>query len=863
MFFKGLLHRMLRGVVAFAIALCLFWETAAPAALAQQIIPHPDAPFTGKTGLTYKDSEEVVPKLKIPQNFGVENPPNILLVMLDDVGYGQMQPFGSYGIKTPTMQKLADNGLRYTQFHTTALCAPTRAALLTGHNHHAAGTGIITRLATGFPGYDSEIPLNSAAFAETLQAYGYGTAWFGKTHNVPDAATSIAGPYDQWPTHMGFDYFYGFVGGDTDQFFPTLVENTSRLEAPAENADGSPYHLTTDMADHAISYIRESKAALPDKPFFVYFAPGATHAPHQVPQSYVEAYKDQFDEGWDVYRSETFAKQLELGVVPEGTQLTPMPEGVDFLPWSELNQNQQDVYANMMEVFAAFTTHTDEQVGRVIDAIEDLGEEEFNNTLIIYIAGDNGASSEGQIDGLLNEIAFFNQIDENFEDKVEVLEHNVPGDPLYLGGPMYFNHFPANWAWAMDTPLQWTKQAASHFGGVRNGMVISWPDRITDAGDVRYQFSHVTDIAPTIYEAIGIPAPVTINGVTQKPLEGASLVYTFEDGDDLSAVNAPTKHNTQYFEMFGNQGIYHDGWMASALRRVPWILDDCEENCDQPGCDLLDLDWELYDITKDFSQANNLADDGNPEYDKKLEEMKYLFFAEAGKYGVLPLDDRQAARQLPGHRPDLTEGRTKISYPAGYQSPEGTVLNLKNVNHTIIADVESEDDPFDPLKDEGMLVTLGGRFGGFGLYVKDGQLVYRYNYAGIDDQSSRIAGALPTDIGPITSLKAVYRSDNEDQLYAGATVSLYASNESGIDKLVAQDEVKASLPYRMTQDENFVVGFDTQTPVSEEYVHDMPFKFTGTLNNLTIEVDESNSQLPETTVRNQELWDLIIQEVIR
>ncbi|NEQ66551.1 MAG: arylsulfatase [Symploca sp. SIO2D2] len=859
MFFYGFLNRIGRGIVVFAIALSFFWGTTAPVVLAQQIIPHPDASFTGKIGLTYEDSEEVVPQLKIPQNFGVENPPNIFLIMLDDVGYGQMGTFGSSVIKTPAMDELAANGLKYTQFHTTALCAPTRAALLTGHNHHAAGTGIITRLATGFPGYDSEIPLDSATFAQTLQAYGYGTAWFGKTHNVPDVATSIAGPYDQWPTHMGFDYFYGFVGGDTDQFFPALVENTTRLEAPANNADGSPYHLTTDMADHAISYIRETKAALPGKPFFVYFAPGATHAPHQVPQSYVEKYQGLFDEGWDAYRTNTFQNQLDLGVVPEGTLLTPMPKDVGFQAWDTLTPEQQAVYANMMEVFAAFTDHTDEQIGRVIDAIADLGPEEFNNTLIIYIAGDNGSSAEGQIEGLLNEISFFNQISEPFEDKVAVLEHNVQDDPLYLGGPMYFNHFPANWAWAMDTPLQWTKQAASHFGGVRNGMVISWPDRITDLGDVRYQFSHVTDIAPTIYEAIGIPAPVTVNGVTQKPLEGASLVYTFDavdaDGNDLGDVKASTHHNTQYFEMFGNQGIYHDGWMASALRRVPWVIDE-------GNVDLLDLDWELYDITSDFSQANNLADDGIPEYDQKLEEMKYLFFAEAGRYGVLPLDDRQAERQLPGHRPDLTEGRTKIAYPAGYQSPEGTVLNLKNKNHTIVADVTF--DPFDSEDpDEGMLVTLGGRFGGFGLFVKDAQLVYYYNYAAIDDQSSRIAGNLPSDIGPITSLKAVYQSDDEDLLYAGATVSLYASSDTTTDKLVAQGSVTASLPYRMTQDENFVVGFDTQTPVTEEYVNDMPFTFTGTLNNLTIELDESNSPLPDLPVRNEEFWDSIIQEVIR
>ncbi|MEL7034804.1 MAG: arylsulfatase [Cyanobacteria bacterium J06592_8] len=832
-----ILKRIYKRVVAVAIAISLFLVMAVPPVRAQQIIPHPDAPFSGKIGLTYEDSEEVVPQLKIPETFGIQDAPNILLVMLDDVGYGQFGTFGSSVIQTPTMDYVADNGLKYTQFHTTALCAPTRAALLTGHNHHSAGTGIITRLATGFPGYDSQIPLDTATFAETLQAYGYANAWFGKTHNVPDWETSIAGPFDQWPTHMGFDYFYGFVAGDTDQFSPVLVENTTRLEAPDTNADGSPYHLTTDMADHAISYIRQVKAAMPDKPFFAYFAPGATHAPHQVPQEYVEQYKDQFDSGWDAYRTDTFERQKTLGVVPPDTILTPMPTNGDLQSWDSLTQEQKDVYANMAEVFAAFTTHTDEQVGRVIEAIADLGPEELENTLIIYIAGDNGSSAEGGLEGLLNEITFFNQIEEPFPDKVAVLEHNVPGDPLYLGGPMYYNHFPAAWAWAMDTPLKWTKQAASHFGGTRNGMAISWPKRIKDVGDVRYQFSHVTDIAPTIYEAIGIPAPTTINGVDQKPLEGASLVYTFDrtdaDGNDLSLVNAPTDHNTQYFEMFGNQGIYHDGWMASALRRVPWMLDE-------GGVDLLHLDWELYDVTNDFSQGTDLADD-NPD---KVEEMKQLFFAEAGKYGVLPLDDRQAERQESSHRPELTAGRTTFVYPAGFQAPEGATPNLKNLDHTIVAEVTMDD------TDEGMLVTEGGRFAGFGLFVQDGQLVYHFNQAGVT-RSDITFPLPPTTEGPITTLKAVYKSDDPNVLYAGADVTLYAN-----DILLGTGRVEASLPYRLTMDENFVVGFDTQTPVTEDYADQMPFKFTGTLNKLTITIDD-----PLIEVSHEELWDRIIQEV--
>ncbi|MBO1347729.1 MAG: sulfatase-like hydrolase/transferase [Hormoscilla sp. GUM202] len=710
-----------------------------------------------------------------------------------------------------------------------------------------------------------------------LTTYGYATAWFGKTHNVPDWQTSLAGPYDQWPTHMGFDYFYGFVGGDTDQYTPALVENTTRIEVPATNADGSPYHLTTAMADHAIDYIRQVKAAVPDKPFFVYFATGATHSPHQVPQDYIDQYKGKFDDGWEQYREDTLNRQKTLGVIPHNTLLTAMPEnGNDdhscgdhglgrcgLSHWKEVGPRHKEVYANMMEVFAGFTQHTDEQVGRVIDAIADLGQEELDNTLIIYIFGDNGSSAEGGLEGLVNELTFFNQIPEPFENKEAAVDSGT------LGGPMYYNHFPAAWAWAMDTPLQWTKQIASHFGGTRNGMVISWPARIKDTKDVRYQFSHVTDIAPTIFEALGIPAPTTVNGVTQKPLEGTSLVYTFDDtdddGNDLSAVDAQTHHTTQYFEMMGNQGIYHDGWMASALRRAPWLTTY------EPGT-LTNMNWELYYIPEDFSQACDLMQMANWSQDCQdlmasstisgmLEDPDQIedkmFFAEAGQHKVLPLDDRQAERQDPSHRPSLTAGRDTFTYTAGFQAPEGATPDLKNVDHTIVAEVTIDAD------DEGMLVTEGGRFGGFGLFVKDGKLVYHYNWVGLDRYE--IAFTIPELIVtlpiPVT-LKAVYNSDDPNTLGAGATVTLYAD-----DKSLGSGRVENSIPYRMTQDENFVVGFDTGTPIVEDYADDMPFKFTGNLKQLTITLDSSDDTLdsPQASedLSNSDFWDRIIQEVTR
>ncbi|TWT39796.1 Arylsulfatase [Thalassoglobus neptunius] len=758
---------------------------------AQELLPRPEESFKGKIGLTYKDSEAVKPQLKIPATFGLEDPPNILLVLIDDAGYGQFGTFGG-GIPTPTMDRIADNGLRYTRFHTTALCSPTRAALLTGRNHHSVASGVIGEAGTGFPGYTGIIPASAATMAEVLREYGYANAWFGKNHNVPDWETSIVGPFDRWADGLGFDYFYGFVGGDTDQFHPALVENRKRLEPPETNEDGSPYHFTTDIADHAIRMIRASQAVAPQRPFFVYFATGATHAPHQVPQEWIEKFKGQFDDGWDAYREKTIARQKELGVVPKDAKLTPRP---DSLPaWDSLPEDEKRVYARMMEVFAGFTSHTDHEVGRLVDAIDEMGE--LDNTLIIYMAGDNGSSAEGGLSGLLNEMTFFNAIPEPLDKKLAAIDT--------LGTDRNYNHFPAAWAWAMDTPFQWTKQIASHFGGTRNGLAISWPKGIQARGEIRDQFHHVIDIAPTILEIVGVELPVEFDGVAQKPIEGVSMVYTFDDG------SAEDRRTTQYFEMLGNQGIYHDGWMASALCGIPW-------DSESPPRDLLNMDWELYHVDEDFTQANDLAKD-HPE---KLQELVKLFFAEAARYQVLPLDDRKTQRLDVANRPSLTAGRDSFTYPNLIRLPEGAAPDLKHRSHTISARVTLPE-----TGGEGMLLTQGGRFAGYGLMVKDGRLVYHYNLAGVERFTIESEERIPT--GEVT-LKAVYVTD-EDKPFSGASVTLFVD-----DKKVGEGRVEKSIPNRVTLDETFDVGFDTGTPVMDGY--DMPFKFTGQLKSVTVDLN--------------------------
>jgi len=759
-------------------------------AWAQSQLPRPEEAFEGKIGLTYKDSTSVKPELKIPQNFGIKEAPNILLVLIDDCGFGQMGTFGG-GIPTPTLDRVANAGLKYNRFHTTALCSPTRAALLTGRNHHSVATGTIGETGTGFPGYTGVIPNNAATVAEVLREYGYMNAWFGKNHNVPDWETSLVGPFDRWADGLGFDYFYGFVGGDTDQFSPALVENKKRLEVPKTNEDGSPYHLTTDLADKAIRVMRAGKAVAPQRPFFVYFATGATHAPHQVPKAWVEKFKGKFDGGWDKYREETFERQKRMGIIPANTVLTKRP---DSLPaWDSLNAEQRKVSAKMMEVFAAFTAHTDHEVGRLIDTIDEMGE--LDNTIIIYMAGDNGSSAEGGLEGLVNEMTFFNAIPEPLQIKLDAIQT--------LGGPEHYNHFPAAWAWAMDTPFQWAKQIASHFGGTRNGMAISWPKRIKAKGEIRDQFHHVIDIAPTLMEMVGVSAPKHVNGISQKPIEGTSMVYSFDDA------KAKDHRTMQYFEMIGNQGMYHDGWMVSAIRGVPWVSENA-------AGDLLNMNWELYHVEEDFSQSKNLA----KEHPEKVNELVKLFFAEAARYNVLPLDDRKVERLNVSNRPSLTEGRTKFDYPSLIRLTEGASPDLKHVSHTITAKAKI------PAKGaEGMLLTQGGRFAGFGLYVKDGKLVYHYNLAGVKRYEVKSEKTIPT--GEVT-LKAVYKTDS-NKPRSGAKVTLFA-NETEI----GSGRIEESIAFRVTLDETFDVGFDTGTPVSEEY--ETPFQFSGGLESVVVEI---------------------------
>ncbi|REJ74113.1 MAG: arylsulfatase [Planctomycetota bacterium] len=781
---------MLRRPLTAVLGLALFVSIARADEPNRSNLPAPEPPFQGKIGLTYKDSTPVKPQLKIPQNFGIEDAPNILLVLIDDCGFGQMGTFGG-GIPTPALDRVAENGLRYTRFHTTALCSPTRAALLTGRNHHSVGSGVIGEAGTGFPGYSGIIPGSAATFAEILREYGYMNAWFGKNHNVPDWETSIVGPFDRWAGDLGFDYFYGFVGGDTDQFSPALVENKKRLEPPKTNEDGSPYHFTTDIADHAIRMMRASKAVAPQRPFFVYFATGATHAPHQVPEEWIEKFKGRFDDGWDVYREETFERQKKMGIIPPDTKLTARPDSLQA--WDSLPEDEKKVYARMMEVFAAFTAHTDHEVGRLLDTIDDMGESD--NTIVIYMAGDNGSSAEGGLNGLLNEMTFFNGIPEPLEMKLEAIDT--------LGSAKHYNHFPAAWAHAMDTPFQWTKQIASHFGGTRNGVAISWPSRIKAKGEIRDQFHHVIDIAPTILEVIGIEAPSQFNGIAQKPIEGVSMAYTFDDAD------AEDRRTTQYFEMLGNQGMYHDGWMISAIRGEPWVSEP-------PPVDLLNMPWELYHVEEDFSQANDLAE----EHPEKLEELVKLFFAEAARYQVLPLDGRKTERLNVDNRPSLTQGRTTFTYPNLLRLPEGAAPDLKHKSHEIIADVTIPEDGA-----EGMLLTQGGRFAGYGLYVKDGKLVYHYNLAGVERYT--VTSDKPVPSGDV-KLRVVYKSD-ADKPFAGADVTLYVD-----DQQVGSGRVEKSIPNRVTLDETLDTGFDTGTPVSEDF--EVPFKFTGRLKTVTIEL---------------------------
>lgn len=776
-----MLHSI-RRVLSLFLVITLLMVTNPALADTGKVLPINPPPFRGKIGITYKESTPDFPApIKAP-----EQAPNVLLVLLDDVGFGQASTFGG-PVDTPNLTHLAERGLRYNQFHTTALCSPTRAALLTGRNHHSVGTGVVAELASGFPGYTTILPKSAATVAEVLRQNGYNTAAFGKWHNTPDYETSAAGPFDRWPTWLGFEYFYGFLGGDTNQWSPALVENTKRVAPPTNNPD---YHLTPDLVDHAISWIHSQQSIAPDKPFFTYLATGATHAPHHAPKVWIDKYQGKFDQGWDKLREETFARQKQLGVIPANAQLTPRPK--ELPAWDSLSPDDQKIYAHEMEVFAGFLAYTDHEVGRLINAIDQIGE--LDNTLIFYIVGDNGASAEGGLSGSVNELKVFNKVPESRQQLLASLND--------LGSPKTFNHYHAAWAWAGTTPFQWTKQIASHFGGTRNPLIIAYGDRIKDQGGLRSQFHHVIDITPTIFEAAGITPPTTVNGVEQQKIEGTSLVYTFDDS------KAASKHETQYFEMFGNRAIYDHGWIAGARHpRLPWqgtINADFEKD-----------PWELYNIEEDFSEANNLAAK-NPE---KLAKLQKLFLSEADKYNVLPLDDRVSERFDVQDRPSLASGRTTfIYYSSGVSIPEGSAPNLKNRSFTITAEVEIPENGA-----EGVLLTQGGRFAGWGFFLKDSKPTYVYNFV----NAERYIIQSPEKLAPGKSTIKFNFDYDGGGVGAGGIGRLFIN-----DQPVAEGRIAKTIPYRLALDETFDVGRDTGTPIVETY--QVPFAFTGNLQKVTL-----------------------------
>ena len=787
----------MKNVIEAALTCAYVVMVSAPL-FAQSILPQPDAPFKGKMGLRPSDSAKDFPK----EATAPKGAPNILLILTDDVGFGASSPFGG-PIPTPTMDRIANAGIRFNRFHTTALCSPTRAALLTGRNHHSVATGGIMEIGVGYPGYNTLIPQSKRGLGDILKLNGYNTAWFGKNHNVPDWHTSQAGPFDLWPTGLGFEYFYGFVGGDTSQWAPAIVENTRPIEPPHDDPN---YNFDRDMADKAIGWLRMQHAMAPNKPFFAYYAPGTAHAPHHAPKEWIAKFKGKFDHGWDKQRELTIQKQKEMGIVPPNTQLTERSPGIDA--WDSLNADEKKVFARMMEVYAGALAHADYQMGRLIDAIEEIGE--LDNTLIIYIQGDNGASAEGSRQGLLNEMTFFNNIKEPFEEVLRRMDE--------LGGPKTFNHYPIGWAHAMNTPFQWTKQVASHFGGTRNGIAISWPKGIKAKGEMRTQFHHVIDILPTILEATGIPAPVSVYGVQQDPIEGVGMVYAFDDA------KAPSRHTTQYFEMFANRAVYSDGWVATTTPTTPpWVSVAA-------AVDPIDgYEWELYNVAEDFSQANNLAK-SNPE---KLRELQRLFYIEAVKYNVLPLDNSKVERLDVRNRPSNIRGLNAFTYYDGMvRIPEGGAPDLKNKSFGISAVVDIPQSGA-----EGLLMTQGGRFAGLGLYVREGRPVFHYNLCGVERYT--VAGA-----DKLTPGRHVITVDFN---YDGGGVGKGGEATLTVDgKKVASEKLLRTIGYRMSLDETLDIGEDTGTPVSEDY--HVPFKFTGKLEKVTIHIAEeklTEAQLQE------------------
>ena len=753
-------------------------------------LPENPPAFGGTINLNARDSKSWWAPRVVPP----KEAPNVLLIMTDDVGFGAPSTFGGV-IPTPNLDRIGKMGLRYTNFHSTALCSPTRAALLTGRNHHSVGFGVVSELATGYPGYNSIIPKDRATIGRILRDHGFSTSWFGKNHNTPEFVASQAGPFDQWPIGLGFEYFYGFVGGDTSQWQPNLFRNTT----PIQPYVGKPgWNLTTAMADDAIDWMSQLNAIAPDKPFFCKYTPGGTHAPHHPTPEWIEKIRKMklFDGGWNKLRETIFANQKKLGVIPNDARLTPWPKGL-LKEWEDLTADEKKMFIRQVEVYAAYLAYTDHEIGRVIDAVEKMGK--LDNTLIIYISGDNGASAEGSPIGTPNEVASFNGL--SFSPERQLKEfYDV------WGTEKTYNHMAVGWSWAFSTPFQWTKQISSHFGGTRQGVCMAWPKRIKDAGGIRNQFHHVIDIVPTILEAAQVRPPESVDGITQKPIEGISMVYTWEKD-----AKGPSRRRTQYFEMLGNRAIYHEGWVACTVPvQAPWMLTV------EPPSDVANgYKWELYHVEKDWTQSENLA----AREPKKLKEMQDLFLVEAAKFQVLPMDNSLASRMiLP--RPSLVAGRSEFTYTRPVQGvPRGDAPNLLGRSFSLTAEIVVPKGGA-----EGMLNTNGGRFAGYGFYLLKGKPVFTYNLA--DFARFRWEGkeALPPGKHTVSF----------EFTYAGPGVGKGGTGVLKVDgKTVDERKIPATLASTTQWDESFDVGSDTGTPVDDRD-YKTPFRFTGTLDKLTI-----------------------------
>jgi arylsulfatase len=780
---------------ALLAALAFTWPLSTPfaqslksrvTATGQAVLPFAEKKFSGDIGTSFKDSDPAQFPVPIKAPDGA---PNVLLVMLDDVGFGQFSVSGG-GVPAPYMEALAKDGLMFNRFHTTAVCSPTRAALLTGRNHHVAGTGNITEVATGYDGYTGIIPKDTATVAEMLRQNGYITAWFGKNHNTPIYETSMMGPFDHWPNGLGFDHFYGFMAGDTNQLRPYLFENQTSIGTPT----AKDYYLSVDLADHALTWLEQAEAVQADKPWFVYYAPAATHAPHQASKELIAKFKGKFDMGWDVYRQQTFERQKQLGLIPQDAVLTERPKSLPA--WDSLNADQKRLYTRMMEVFAAYGSQVDHEVGRVLDHVAKLPD--ADNTMIIYIVGDNGASAEGGFDGTLNENAFFNAYLMKTEEMLDRIDE--------IGTEMHFNHFPAAWAHAMNTPFQWTKQVASHLGGTRNPMIVKWPAKIKEGGQIRSQFSHVIDVAPTILAAAGIEEPRSVDGTTQTPIQGRSFLPVLTDG------KAPEFRKSQYFELFANRGIYKDGWWAGSLAFEPW-------QPERGAFDPLAAKWELYNLEEDFSQAEDLADE-NPE---KLAQLTALWWAEASSNKALPLDWRGAERfssEMTG-KPNLAAGRSTYVYPVALAGlPEASAPDVKNKSFAVSAKVEIGD------KANGMIFTQGGNTGGWAFYLRDGKLVTAHNYLDVQHYSVQSDDALGAGEH---ELKMEFSYEGGEKAGQGGTVTLSVDG-----KQVGEGKIERTTPFKYSLSENQDIGSDTGTPVTYDY--QTPFEFGGKLEEVVVEL---------------------------